>query len=750
MTKTRITKRALLMSALSLVLSISMLVGSTFAWFTDSVTSANNVIKSGNLDVELYYQAEGQSEWTKVTETTNVFKENALWEPGYTEVVKLKVVNEGSLALKYTLGVNVAEEVGSVNMNGKDFKLSEFIKFGIVDGEADYTRETAIAAVDANATALNTAYNTNVTALDAKNDTDSDEKIITMVVYMPTTVGNDANHKDDAAIPTIKLGVDLFATQQTSEADSFNNQYDKNAVIVTTAAEAQDALDNAEKGTTIKLAPNVNYGTLYIRPVTGNSNTITDCDYLVYRNEMLRKVEDITIVGAPGAVVDAFEVVSGHIEGSTGYVVDINNLVIDSVEFNDTYTNAPHSYAAPVFFDLSYINVDGLTVKNCKLIGDNDKMNLVYIYSSGKVAFDNIAKNITLTGNTVDGIARLCELRQTENVTITDNVINNTALHGMLLTTNEGTYSGNVTITGNVANGLGDRFVRMANAGDAVVVIKNNTLNAYMGKDADYIKVTNGNNVTIEDNVLASVGVKNAEELAAAMVQGGKIVLTDDVAVVSDEIFVTVPAGKSVTLDMAGHKIDATLGNQVDGVKATTAVIKVENGAELVIDGDGEFYMAPNKTTSYSSTIILNQGVTVINSGKFEVMSGTSYSGGYIVPTIIENNAANTRNCSPTLTINGGTFSFDRNLIRNFPERLGGKTTITINGGTFTATDDEAAIWNQWGTQPPNAIAPEFLDKHQITINGGVFENVVITDDFYGVEGANQVIVADGVDVVVK
>jgi predicted ribosomally synthesized peptide with SipW-like signal peptide len=111
-----------------------MLIGTTFAWFTDSVTSANNIIKSGNLDVELYYQAEGQTDWTKVTENTNVFKEDTLWEPGHTEVVKLKVVNEGSLALKYNLGVNVASEVGSVNVKGEAFKLSDYIKFGIVDG----------------------------------------------------------------------------------------------------------------------------------------------------------------------------------------------------------------------------------------------------------------------------------------------------------------------------------------------------------------------------------------------------------------------------------------------------------------------------------------------------------------------------------------------------------------------------------------------------------------------------------------
>ena len=225
----RSTKRALLTSVLSLLLCFTMLLSTTFAWFTDTVTSANNMIVAGNLDVELYYQQEGQTDWTKVTSTTNVFLENALWEPGHTEVVKLKIVNEGSLALQYQLGVNVASEIGSTNVNGDPFKLSDFIKFGIVDGSTSYTRDQAIAAVDATATPLKQAYASESVILQAKNDTDDDEKIVTLVVYMPTTVGNEANHKTGAAVPTINLGINLFATQATVEKDSFDELYDKDA-----------------------------------------------------------------------------------------------------------------------------------------------------------------------------------------------------------------------------------------------------------------------------------------------------------------------------------------------------------------------------------------------------------------------------------------------------------------------------------------------------------------------------------------
>ena len=54
MTKQKSTKRALLMSALALLMCVSMLIGSTFAWFTDSVTSAGNKIQAGTLDIELW------------------------------------------------------------------------------------------------------------------------------------------------------------------------------------------------------------------------------------------------------------------------------------------------------------------------------------------------------------------------------------------------------------------------------------------------------------------------------------------------------------------------------------------------------------------------------------------------------------------------------------------------------------------------------------------------------------------------
>ena len=104
MTSSKSTKRALLTSALALLMCVAMLIGTTFAWFTDTASTAVNKIQAGNLDVQLEYSKD-LTKWKKVTDTTKVFEDSTLWEPGRTEVVYLRVTNAGTLALKYTLGI---------------------------------------------------------------------------------------------------------------------------------------------------------------------------------------------------------------------------------------------------------------------------------------------------------------------------------------------------------------------------------------------------------------------------------------------------------------------------------------------------------------------------------------------------------------------------------------------------------------------------------------------------------------------
>ena len=243
MTKQKNTKRALLASVLSMMLCMAMLVGSTFAWFTDSVTSGKNKIVAGNLDVELYAK-DVAGKYNPVTADTNLFMEDALWEPGHVEVINLKVANLGTLALKYQFGINIASEKGSVNVSGEEFKLSDYIKFAVIDGEQSYeNRDAAIAAADTSAVALSAlAVNENGVLYPAAKATTENpaERLVTLVAYMPTTVGNEANYKTGKESPEIELGVNLVATQTPYEKDSFGNDYDEIAALVQNGYEAVD------------------------------------------------------------------------------------------------------------------------------------------------------------------------------------------------------------------------------------------------------------------------------------------------------------------------------------------------------------------------------------------------------------------------------------------------------------------------------------------------------------------------------
>ena len=105
MTNRKSVKRALVASIMAIMLCAVMLVGTTFAWFTDTASSGLNKIVSGNLDVELESSTD-MVNWEKVTADTKLFKDDTLWAPGHTEVVYLKVVNVGKLALKYEVSTN--------------------------------------------------------------------------------------------------------------------------------------------------------------------------------------------------------------------------------------------------------------------------------------------------------------------------------------------------------------------------------------------------------------------------------------------------------------------------------------------------------------------------------------------------------------------------------------------------------------------------------------------------------------------
>lgn len=229
MAKVNSNKKALLSSLFALIVCVAMFIGTTFAWFTDTASIAVNKIQAGNLKVKVMYSTD-MSDWKEVTESTKLLNENALWEPGHTEIVYFKVVNSGNLALKYEIKTNsYARGDRCRNVYDKYFYLDTYLKIGLAEtSTALTTRNSAIDAVSGNEHSL--AKNLRLTNGWAMLKPAEESQPMAMVIYMPTTVGNEANNVLKFRTPSVKdLTLLVNAVQAQSESDSYGDTYDANA-----------------------------------------------------------------------------------------------------------------------------------------------------------------------------------------------------------------------------------------------------------------------------------------------------------------------------------------------------------------------------------------------------------------------------------------------------------------------------------------------------------------------------------------
>ena len=226
MSNRKSTKRALLGSVMAMVLCLAMLIGATFAWFTDTASTSVNKIQAGNLDVAL--EMKDGDNWVSAEGKTLTFKtkdnraaDQILWEPGCTyELPQLRVVNKGNLALKYKIQIT--------GIQG-DAKLNEVIDWTINDAAIDLTEGHLTAGQQGDA--------------------------FTIKGHMQDTAGNDYQN-----LTIDGSGINVVATQDTVESDSFHNQYDADAeypIAVTTGDELQTIVNNATAPVNIVLANSI-------------------------------------------------------------------------------------------------------------------------------------------------------------------------------------------------------------------------------------------------------------------------------------------------------------------------------------------------------------------------------------------------------------------------------------------------------------------------------------------------------------
>ena len=233
------TKRALISSTLAILMCVAMLIGTTFAWFTDTASTAVNKIQAGNLDVKLMYSTDMVT-WKEATDQTKLFEDSALWEPGYTQVVYLKVVNAGNLALKYEAGFskNYTSNRGK-NVNGDWYRVDNYLKIGTAETATKFAnREDVWSAIAATEKTLSKDVMLTDGWITLKAGESS--KPFAMAIYMPTSVGNEANASRLRPSSVSGLGIEVRATQATVESDSFGTDYDANAATVLKRVEYTD------------------------------------------------------------------------------------------------------------------------------------------------------------------------------------------------------------------------------------------------------------------------------------------------------------------------------------------------------------------------------------------------------------------------------------------------------------------------------------------------------------------------------
>ena len=413
MNNTKTTKRALLSSVMAMLICVAMLIGTTFAWFTDSASTAVNKIQAGTLDV--LFATRENNDWNSVEGQTMQFTDangnaDILWEPGCEFVLpQLFVVNNGNLALKC--------KVALTGFTG-DTKLLDALEieaqWPMVSSGGNGTFIPSLSWDEFEASEYHLEPNQYLT--------------FTLCAKMKEDAGNEYQ-----GLSIDGIGITVVATQDTVENDSNNNQYDTNAEypeVVTTAADFEAALDNPD-----------------VTEIIVSSDITFDWGGNSYGNSNALKMQDKVISGATGNEVVTFKgygsantikdvtisninVVDETVGDSTGWehaYLEFENLTATDVKFvnapqlngtciltNCTFTGTADKYAA-------WINSGNITLKNCMFNGIRSlKIHEAYGSDVVSVVVDGCTFNTTGKPGVVIG-----DLDATTSITIKNSTFNN-------------------------------------------------------------------------------------------------------------------------------------------------------------------------------------------------------------------------------------------------------------------------------------------------------------------------------------
>ena len=500
--KKNTTKRSLLASVLALVMCVTMLVGTTFAWFTDSASTAVNKIESGTLHVDIVDES-GNSLDGKTLSFRDVNKNaDILWEPGATFALdSFRIVNTGKLALKYKVIIN------GVNGNAK---LLEAIDFFVKIGDAE---KVALADWEG------------ILLPDGEAATDTMDAGTTSAITISGTMKKEAGNEYQG-LSIDGIGITVVATQYTYEYDSKGNLYDEDAdyTIQVNKDNIQDYLDGkygSIDGMTLVLAEG-NYDRIEFGRATAyaGSNTKYYCDGNESTPAAIKQdIADHTPGGGAGKREYVRSMSNVTLKAADGAAVTINGLVAFGGQVNNTKWYSRDFVAdrempeAPAYDNnISYwigqkwsnITFEGLTftggvdieaygnkdtlIDNVKF--DNCKFNIANNADATYCIRLNVDGNIAKANNLV---VTKCDFANGLTAVLTDGMPNVTvtgstfsglkghAISPMMEYLPSAPGYGNITVTGNTFTNMtpakGDRVIlRMGDVGvGAVFTIQNNT-----------------------------------------------------------------------------------------------------------------------------------------------------------------------------------------------------------------------------------------------------------------------------------
>ena len=698
MSNKKATKRALLTSITALAMCVVMLVGTTFAWFTDTATANVNKIQAGKLDVALEMFDTAQNKWVTAEGQTLEFKkadaapsgEKVLWEPGAEyKLPELRVRNDGNLAIKYEVAITGAVDA-TPNNGVNDLELLDVITFSASIGGGPATSGV---------------YGTTIAngALNAKDDAQT--------IQLSAKMGENAGNKyQEMAISGIAITVK--AMQASYEYDSNGNTYDDaadmtpdnlhlraSANVTKTVDPTQETEFKSESGTVSLTAPAGSIATegdytLSVVPMA-SGNITAAAGTAVNAYDIKLKAEDGTVVTAAAGTTFTVQLKIGA--GLKNVKVFHNGTEITPITYDETAGIVTFTTDSFSIFDVQYDAPTAMIVGGecyttladaVAAAKDGDTITLLkntngngIQVATGKFATRGLTVNFNGHSYTVGGVlvgssgtgTNAFQLLQGNKITFKNGSIVGVA-EGTKPAEDTPDWKGapaivlqnycNLVLENMIVTGGDETVYTMSNnCGD--IVINNTTINAGKAqgyKDGPYAFDVYGGfqsygNVTVkvDGNSVINGDIEVAHGDRAKNNNANTLLLED--CTVNGNILKsdgTLNFAGNVTLN-GNVNVTKNKDDAANYIRVTGATTLNLNGKIITPDNMG------NNNTNFTALIV--DADTAINAG---VNGGidTQTNGGY---------AINVRN-GATLTINGGTY-------------YGGGTAVQVQKGTLVIND---------------------------------------------------------------